>query len=521
VSVSKKRPLLVLAVVGLFLVVLCLSASRAVRAEFTHDEHQFVASAELLAEHGLLPYRDYAYFHLPNLVFVYAVLYQFTEYKLLAARLLSALSITAIAALLYIFSLDSFKKSSSTAGHWVGAGAALFFVANPLIASTGSYAWNHNLALLLAVLAFMLHWQGPRREKSDRWILASGFCLGLSIGTRLSFASALLPFIIGMYFYPPCRTESNFLNRLVFFGAGILLSLLPALLLLALAPQEFIFGNFTYARLNTFYREESGFFGPPNPMSPSEKLAYFWDFILPQPGHLLSFVGLLILGFTPLLAELGRRKGGLFEPISLLLLAPLVGWGALLPTPAWNQYYAAPLPFAFLAIIYGLAALVRRHPPARNWLLALFLQLVIIANLYQISDYRRISFLLHPEAWRPLMVHELGTRVAELGRGGQVLTLAPIYPLEGGASIYPEFATGPFAWRTAPLVEPDQRAGLGLISEQELERYLENQPPDAILVGFEGELEQAFNEYAQRRGYRWVDLEMESGVWLPPELTHP
>ncbi len=514
--VRLKKLLLALAVVGLFLVVFNLSFSRAIRAGANHDEHQFVASAGLWVEHGLLPYRDYAYFHFPNLIFVYGLIFRLTEYKLLAARLLSALSITAIAGLLYLFSLDSFKKLSSSAGHWVGAGAALLFVSNPLVAAMGSFAWNHNLSLFLAVLAFMLHWKGARRESPVRWIIASGFCLGLAIGTRLSFASALVPFVSVLYLYSGTRSVRAFLKRLGLFGAGVLTSLTPVLLLFAMAPQQFIFGNFTYARLNTFYREEVGFFGPPNPMTGMEKLVYFWEHVLTQPGHLLTFVALLFLGVTPLLVELWQSRGRTFQPVFLLMLAPLVAWGALLPTPAWYQYYAAPLPFAILAVVYGLALLVHRHPPGKAWLLALFLQLVVIANLYQLGDYRRISFLLHTEAWRPLIMHDLGLRVAELSEGAAVLTLAPIYPLEGGAGIYPAFATGPFAWRTAPMVASDRRATLGLVSEQELERFLLDNPPGAILVGFEDELELPFNDYALQHDYRWMELDINTGLWLPP-----
>jgi hypothetical protein len=516
-----KKFVLALAVFGLFVVVFSLSFSRAIRAGSNHDEHQFIASAELLADRGLLPYRDYPYFHLPNLVFVYGLLYSFTEYKLLAARLISALCITAAAGLLYLFSLDSFKNLSSRAGHWVGAGSVLLFVASPLIAFTGAFAWNHNLAMLLALLAFLLHWQGPKRKRPGLWIFFAGLCLGLAIGTRLSFASALVPFAAVLYFYPGRRSSIGFVKRLGIFGAGLLISLIPVLLLFAAAPQQFIFGNFTYASLNTFYREEAGFFGPPNPMTFTEKFYYFWDFVLPQPENLLSLVAVLFLGFTPLLAEVWQHKGSLFEPVFLLLLAPFVAWGALLPTPAWYQYYAAPLPFAILAMVYGMAVLIRRHPPVRVWVLALFLQVVLIASLYQSGDYRRMTFLLHSEAWRPLMVHDLGIRVAELSAGEDVLTLAPIYPLEGGASIYPEFATGPFAWRTAGLVEPAERSAFSLVSDQNLERFLRDRPPRSILVGFEPALEGPFNDYALVHNYRWVELGSETGIWLHPELTLP
>ena len=45
-----------------------------------HDEHQFVASGALLTRNGLLPYLDYAYFHAPYLVFIYAALFSFSPY---------------------------------------------------------------------------------------------------------------------------------------------------------------------------------------------------------------------------------------------------------------------------------------------------------------------------------------------------------------------------------------------------------------------------------------------------------
>src|SRR5690349_6190270 len=45
-----------------------------------HDEHQFIASATLLARRGLLPYRDYPYFHMPHMVFIYAALFRFSDH---------------------------------------------------------------------------------------------------------------------------------------------------------------------------------------------------------------------------------------------------------------------------------------------------------------------------------------------------------------------------------------------------------------------------------------------------------
>src|SRR5205085_8843685 len=65
-----------------------LLLSRSMHHDLDHDEHQFVASAALLARRGLLPYRDYPYFHTPGLVFVYAAIFKTcTSHLLLGARL--------------------------------------------------------------------------------------------------------------------------------------------------------------------------------------------------------------------------------------------------------------------------------------------------------------------------------------------------------------------------------------------------------------------------------------------------
>jgi 4-amino-4-deoxy-L-arabinose transferase-like glycosyltransferase len=519
--VAVKKILWAALAAALFGLVFALSFSRAMRAGGNHDEHQFIASAQLLVEHGLLPYRDYAYFHLPNLIFVYGLLFKFTTYKLLAARLLSAVCVTAMAGLVFYFSMDLFRQASKTMALAAGFGAVFLLLANPLLAYAGTFAWNHSLAMFLALLAAILLWQGARRSRPGWWVLGSGLCLGLAVATRLSFLSALLPFVVGLYFYPGDRPVKRWVGLVVYLSVGFGLAMLPTLLLFAIAPAQFIFGNFTYPNLNTIYRAEIGFFGPPNPMTSFEKLAYFGEQILPQPGNLLLFVALLFWGYTSGLVELWRRKRDRFAFIFILLLAPFVGWGALLPTPAWDQYYAAAVPFAVLAIVLGLAALVRRYPAQSGWFLAIFLQMVILANVYQLGDYRRMTFLLHPEAWRPLIFHELGVQVSELSQGGKVLTLSPLYPLEGGAPIYAEFATGPFAWRTASWLTPPERSTFKMISEEDLEGLLETQAPSAILVGFEPLLEEPLIEYALAHGYSWVELTPESGLWLSPELTLP
>jgi hypothetical protein len=101
--------------------------------------------------------------------------------------------------------------------------------------------------------------------------------------------------------------------------------------------------------------------------------------------------------------------------------------------------------------------------------------------------------------------------------GGKILTLAPTYPLLGGFDVYPEFATGPFAWRSAHLIPAERRRRLHLVAPDDLDSFLEPYPPAGILTGYEddGDLEKPFLEYAKRHGYQLVHISKKRDLWIP------
>ena len=96
----------------------------------------------------------------------------------------------------------------------------------------------------------------------------------------------------------------------------------------------------------------------------------------------------------------------------------------------------------------------------------------------------------------------------------KVLTLAPIFPLEGNAEVYEEFSTGSFAWRIAPLLPGNERKELGIVSKEDLSDFLKTKPPKAILVGSEGSLESPLLSYAREKGYKAVELSNGMTLWL-------
>ncbi len=137
---------------------------------FNHDEHQFIASGVLLAQAGLLPYRDYPHFHMPNLVFVNALLFRLTDYYLLAARTLSVLSGWLLLVALYFTALRLFRNTANRARFLIGAGMVLLLGASPMLVYTSGRAWNHDLPAVLSMAAFLLLVYGLKRPPSLLWL---------------------------------------------------------------------------------------------------------------------------------------------------------------------------------------------------------------------------------------------------------------------------------------------------------------------------------------------------------------
>jgi len=119
-------------------------------------------------------------------------------------------------------------------------------------------------------------------------------------------------------------------------------------------------------------------------------------------------------------------------------------------------------------------------------------------------------------------VHTRGQLMAHLAGGEHTLPLAPIWPLEGGALIYPEFVTGPFALRVAPLLSAQDRQRFGLVDFAALEQDLAAQPPRAILTGVhadEADPDGPLEDYARAHGYAPIPLPEEGTLWAAPLAT--
>jgi hypothetical protein len=202
------------------------------------------------------------------------------------------------------------------------------------------------------------------------------------------------------------------------------------------------------------------------------------------------------------------------EAAALLGVALFLVAGALASTPPWYQYFYASVPFFILMIPYAAASLPKE---GARLALALFTVAIVVSLAHGFPQYLHVRHLLVQRfgEWVPVQAQHVGTEIRDAVGAGRVLTLAPIFPLEGGAKIYCEFAEGPFFWRAGHLLSAAERSKLGIVSPVDLSQFLKGQAPDGILVGFEeADIEAPLIAYARRNGYRVRQLSDGGDLWV-------
>lgn len=476
--------------------------------QFNHDEGQFVASGVLLARAGLLPYIHYPYFHLPNLVFVYAALFATNDFLLLTARSFNVVCAWLLLLLIYGMIASAFRSLGEK--RWTVAIAfTLFFALHPIFRFTAGRAWNHDLPMLTSVAALAMLLRGVEPNGARGWMPASGAMLAIAAGTRLTFLPLVVPFLaLTLIFKAPGSAPYH---RALVFLIAFTVALLPTLTLFAVGPKAFLFDNFTCnGLLNLRFRQSR------NPH------ALIWNKLLFPFEQLRSPATLLVvLGFALFACWCPLRNGwrnALRSPktAAWLLIVPFALIGAFLPSPSYLQYYYAPIPFLVLGAAYGIAR-CWPAPGDHVKILRLLAAVLAISFLEFLPDLRGSNPFAGIGQWPVWSIHRVGLEIRKKTGARSVLTLAPIYPLEGGASIYPQFCTGPFAWRIAPFAKSEDRERYGLVGAQNLDAFLAARPA-AILTNYENAtLEGPIKTYAERNDHTRSMLSDERGVlWLPP-----
>lgn len=492
------------AALGGLALLLVLVWGRVLGFEIRRDETMFVPPAAFLGDLAL--YRDVFYNHVPYSAWLFrAAERAFGEYGLL----LSARLVICAAWLVLVAAVGLTVLRLSRSGGLAVLSAMSLLMGEALLNQTGMTATNNllPLAFMAAGLGLFLVTVIEGRPRAAMLVLA-GVCLSVAAGLKIS-AGAVIPAVaIGAFLVPAGMPFARRVTHVALpLALGGLIGGAPALAVLAADPSRVL------AHVVGFHT------GP--------HVAWWAENIVREPGVALGLGGKaqiaydLWLGGTSLLLGVvlvflllvARRDpaGGIRATTEMR--AALIAAAAILslvvmafvPSPGFPQYYAPPL--ALLPFLPALA--MRRLGPegreqAAPVLLAAGLAMLALGAPRLLPA---AAVWADPGASTPARSAEVGAILrarleAEGLAEGRVATLMPIYPLEGGLAVYPEFATGPFAYRIAQVTEPELAARYVMAGPGDLHALFAAEPPAAILTGFVPDIEGPFLSWAEAQGYR-------------------
>src|SRR5260370_25182497 len=139
----------------------------------------------------------------------------------------------------------------------VGGGLTAMFLTSRLFTYTSGWAWNHDSAVLCAVMAYLFQVRGLRSGRVVPFA-AAGFLLAVATGIRLSFAFCFVPFAVSLVFGGALMSAPRRAGALAGAALASCRAFLPVWVFLLEAPRAFIFGNLEYPGLNTLFYQSLG-----------------------------------------------------------------------------------------------------------------------------------------------------------------------------------------------------------------------------------------------------------------------
>lgn len=492
---------------------LLLIFARSMHADVDVDEHPFIASAAVMARHGLIPYRDYHYNHMPTEVMVYAGLFRVFSHLLMAARCFQTFCAAATVVVLFCVAYGALAFLPAGIRLAFSAATAALVLANPLFYKTSGLCWNHDFPLLMALLAFVVLRRGTLARRGGAALAGlSGFLFALAVTTRLTFAAAGAGYLVLILAFPDTTWRRKLL-LLAAMGLGFAIASLPSAWVWAQSPRNAWFGNFLYPRLNTRIHEERD---STQRFTLFSILLYYLRNIVYLPGN-----GILTLGFAALMARavvLRRRLGGRVMAqvwAVLVLVAGLTGSG-FMPAPPFLQYFYAAMPFMILGVLLCLSAMPELFDMPR--LMTGTIAGWGICLAFGVGAYGAPLFHLPMLAsWVPLQAHRIGLEVARKAHASSVFTMEPIFPLEGGLDVDERLTTCRFGLRTAPLLDPRDRKAYLMPTEADIPQMLRRRHMAALIVkGTDWRIDRATRLAAIDAGYEKILLRGRGEIWRPP-----
>jgi len=448
-----------------------------------HDEQMYCTAGILLAQ-GKMIYRDFSYpSQMPYHPLLCAILFRIlnTTHFLLVARILSSLcDILVVVCIVGIYwrIFSPFPISAML----LAFSAAVLYVFNPFVDYANGFAWNHDLVILFVLLSFWLFISTDFKHKSGYCRIAVIAAL-LTLATCMRITTALVQLLFFAVFLiqPAGSIKQKFKTILLFLTASAIVLVWPVWTI-ALAPRAFFLNLFRIPILNSELLHQIGIF--------HNKLDTIFLFLTTRG----CFVLILIAIYLCLTIAWKHRKltiSNTTNPLLAVLLVFVFFIIALIPLTMWKQYLAMPVPFIVISFAFPLLYLRKLNSdtsPNKHFKLAR--ALVIACAVAAAASYplvlHRVPKLFDLQNWTPICLHRISQDIAEKTKSPKlILTLAPLYALEGGCDIYTEFSAGPFVYRVADYLSPSDRRITHTAGPGNLKELIEKSPPSALILGVE------------------------------------
>ena len=447
------------------------------------DEQMYCTGGVLLAQ-GKMIYRDFSYAaQLPYHPLLYAALFRIlnTNHYLLVGRMVSvACDILVMLCIVGIY--RHIFGTFAICGMLLGVAGAILYVFNPLVDYANGYAWNHDVVILCVCLSFWLFVSADFKRKSRYWRIAIiGALLTLATCMRITTALVQLLFFAALLSQPAESIKQRIKTILPFLIATAVVLIWPVWVI-ASAGRAFFLNLFWIPMLYGKWLHEVGMVH--NKLSLT--LSSF-----KTPGYLVLIV---LTIYLCLAVAWGRRKLSVSERRNLLfatLLAFVFFIIALIPPTMWRQYLAMPVPFLIIGAAFPLLYLreltdkVRDNKHFKITAAVVSVCVVVAVVFHPIVLYRTVV-LFYPEGWVPIQVHKISQDIAERTKEPKlILTLAPLYAIEGGCDIYTELSCGSIIYRIGDRLSAWNRDIAHTVGPRTLKQLVEKSPPSAVIVGVE------------------------------------
>jgi hypothetical protein len=482
------KPIGIIVVITLIIISVAVIAN-AMSKPIGRDEQMYCTGGVLLAQ-GKMIYRDFSYAaQLPYHPLLYAALFKLfnTTYYLLTGRIVSC--VCDILVLLCIIGIYRHVFGSFTmSGMILGLAAALLYAFNPLVDYANGYAWNHDVVILCVVLSFWLFISTDFQRKSKYWrIAAIGALLTFATFMRITTVLVELLFFVLLLCAAAGSIKERFKNALPFVLAGAIVSIWPVWVI-AQAPRAFFLDLFKIPMLYGRWLREVGMV--------HDKFTLI-IVCLTKPGYLVLIALAVYLYLSMFLL---RRKLKITGGLDLLLAVslPVIFYIiALIPPTIWRQYLAVPVPFLLISLAFPLLYLRKltdKKGIGKEFKITsgimIFCTLVALIS-YPIVLYRTPVALV-PEMWVPVEIHKVSEDIASRTKSPKlILTLGPLFALEGGCEIYTQLSAGAIIYRIADFLTAEQRRITHTVGIETLAGLVEKKPPSAVVLGVEmGRLEE-------------------------------